>query len=229
MKRSLFFLAILAAISLAAASSSHAQMGMDMFKRPSITKVFHPVVGKGAVYLDTDKDGKTSRTSEIAVVGKDSFEGKESFWMQIVSTDPQGKTFVGKSLITPGDFQFHRMIIQPPGQQAMEMPMKMNAARKEKIEENAADWHSVGTDSITVPAGTFSCEHWRNDKTHAEIWTSDTVTPLGMVKEISGNGNTQVLSKILDSATDRITGPVKQFDMQQMMQEMQQHRQQPQN
>jgi hypothetical protein len=204
-------------------------MGMDMFKRPSITKVFHPVVGRGAAYLDTDKDGKTSRTSEIAVVAKDSFEGKESFWMQIVSTDPQGKMFVGKSLITPGDFQFHRMIIQPPGQQAMEMPMKMNAARKEKIEENAAEWHSVGTESITVPAGTFSCEHWRNDKTHAEIWTSDKVTPFGMVKEISGNGSTQVLTKILDNATDRITGPVKQFDMQQMMQEMQQqHQQHPQ-
>ena len=226
MKRSWYVLAILAAISLAAASSSQAQMGMDMFKRPSIMKVFHPVVGKGAVYLDTDKDGKTSRTSEIAVVGKDSFEGKESFWMQFVSTDPQGKTFIGKSLITPGDFQFHRMIIQPPGQQAMEMPTRMNAARKEKIEENAADWHTVGTESVTVPAGTFSCEHWRNDKTHAEIWTSDKITPFGMVKEISGNGDTQVLSKILDNATDRITGPVKQFDMQQMMQQMQQHPQQ---
>jgi len=228
MKRSWHVFAIFVAILLAAASSSQAQMGMDMFKRPSITKVFHPVVGRGAVYLDTDKDGKTSRTSEIAVVAKESFEGKEGFWMQIYSTDSQGKAFVGKSLITPGDFEFHRMIIQPPGQQAMEIPMKMNAARKEKIEEHAAEWHSVGTESVTVPAGTFSCEHWRNDKTHAEIWTSDKVTPFGMVKEISGNGNTQVLSKLLDNATDRITGPVKQLgDMQQMMQQMQQQRQQP--
>jgi hypothetical protein len=226
MKRSWYALAMLAAISLTAASSSQAQMGMDLFKRPSIMKVFHPVVGKGAVYLDTDKDGKTSRTTEIAVVGKDSFEGKESFWMQFVSTDPQGKTFIGKSLITPGDFQFHRMIIQPPGQQAMEMSPKINIGRKEKIEENAADWHTVGTESVTVPAGTFSCEHWRNEKTHAEIWTSDKITPFGMVKEFSGNGDTQVLSKILDNATDRITGPVKQFDMQQMMQQMQQHPQQ---
>jgi hypothetical protein len=178
-------------------------MGMDMFKRPAITKVFHPVVGKGAVYLDTEKDGKTSRSSEIEIVGK--------------------------SLISPGDFQFHRMIIQPPGQQAMEIPMKMNAARKERVEENLTDWHSVGTETITVPAGTFSCEHWRNDKTHAEAWTSDKVTPFGMVKEISGNGNTQVLSKILDNAADRITGPVKQFDMQEMMQQMQQqHQQRPQ-
>ena len=51
----------------------------------------------------------------------------------------------------------------------------------------------------------------------------------GMVKEISGNGDTQVLSKTLDNTTDRITGPVKQFDMQQMTQEMQQHRQPPQH
>ena len=228
MKRSWHVMAILAAMSLGAASYSHAQMGMDMFKRPAITKVFRPVVGKGAVYLDTDKDGKDARTSEIAIVGKDSFEGKEGFWMQIYFVDSKGKAFVGKSLITPGDFQFHRMIIQPPGQQAMEMPMKMNAARKEHMEENLNEWHSVGTESVTVPAGTFSCEHWRNDKTHGDVWTSDKVTPFGMVKEISGNGNTQVLSKILDNATDRITGPVKQFDMQQMMQEMQQQHQRPQ-
>jgi hypothetical protein len=96
----------------------------------------------------------------------------------------------------------------------MEIPMQMNAARKERVEGNLTDWHSVGTETITVPAGTFPCEHWRNEKTHAEAWTSDKVTPFGMVKEISGNGNTQVLSKILDNAAGRITGPVKQFDMQ---------------
>ena len=230
MNRRWFVFAVLFAFALAMAQPLPAQMGMgmDMFKRPAIAKAFHPVVGKGAVYLDTDKNGKDTRTSEIAIVGKDSVEGKEGFWMQIYFTDAQGKAFVGKSLITPGDFQFHRMIIQPPGQQAIEMPAHMNAARKERIEENLNEWHSVGTESITVPAGTFSCEHWRNDKTHGEVWTSDKVTPFGMVKEISANGSTQVLSKILDNATDRITGPVKQFDMQEMMQQMQQQHQHPQ-
>jgi hypothetical protein len=226
MKSVWFVLALLCALTLIASQPSSAQFGMDMFKRPAITKVFNPVVGRGAVYLDTGKDAKTARTTEIAIVGKDSFEGKEGFWMQIYSTDPQGKAFVGKSLITPGDFQFHRMIIQPPGQQAMEMPMNMNPARKQSMEDNLGDWHSVGTESVTVPAGTFSCEHWRNDKNHSEIWTTDKVTPFGMVKEINANGSGQVLSKIVDNATDRITGPVKQFDMQQMMQQMQQQREQ---
>lgn len=203
----------------------HAQMGMDIFKRPSITKAFHPVVGKGAAYQSTDKNGGT-RNSEIGIVGKDSAEGKEGFWMEVVSAPNDGKEMVGKVLITTGDFQFHRMIFQQPGQQAMEMPMNMNPARQEKMEEHLADWHSAGSQTITVPAGTFSCEHWVNDKTHAEVWTSDKITPFGMVKEVNGSGHTEVLVKILDSFPDRITGPVKQFDMQQMMQEMQQRRQQ---
>jgi hypothetical protein len=35
-----------------------------------------------------------------------------------------------------------------------------------------------------------------------------------------------VLVKVLSDVPDRITGPVKKFDMQQMMQQMQQQRQQ---
>jgi len=224
MKRGWIFVALLAVFSLAVCAPAHAQMGMDLFKRPAITKVFHPVVGKGAAYTVTNKDGK-SDTTEIGIVGKDMAEGKEGYWMQFVSSDPEGKGVVGKALITLDDFQFHRMIFQPAGQQAMEMPMNMNAARREKTENAINDWHSVGTETITVPAGTFSCEHWRNDKNNSDIWTSDKVTPFGMVKQVSAN-NTMVLTKVLDSVPDRITGPVKQFDMQEMMQQMQQRRQQ---
>jgi len=225
MQRSFLAIAFLAALTLAA-SPTQAQMGMDIFQRPSITKAFHPVVGKGAAYLSTDKDGKTKNT-EISVVGKDSADGKEGFWMEFYSVDTTGKALVGKVLITLSDFQFQRMIIQPPGQQAMEMPMGMANAHKSKIEENLNDWHSVGSDTITVPAGTFTCEHWRNDKNNSDTWISDKVTPFGMVKE-THTGGSQVLTKLIDDATDRITGPVKQFDMQQMMQQMQQQRQQKQ-
>jgi hypothetical protein len=219
MQRSWCVLAIFLALAIAPPQRAHAQMGMDLFKRPAITKAFHPVVGKGAVYADAGKDGKNTRTIEIAVIGKDSFEGQEGFWMQFVSTDEQGKTIVGKSLITPADYQMHRMIFQQQGQPAMELPANMNPARKQQMEENFNDWHSVGTETVTVPAGTFSCDHWRNDKTHAESWTSDKVTPLGIVKSVKANGETELLSKLVDNATDRITGPVKQFDLQQMMQQ----------
>jgi len=224
MKRWCFAAAFLAVLTVVISVPAHAQMGMDIFKRPAITKVFHPVIGKGAAYTDTNKDGK-SHTTEIGIVGKDMAEGKEGYWMQFVSSDPEGKAMVGKALITMDDFQFHRMIVQPAGQQAMEMPMNMSAAHREKTENSMNEWHSVGTETITLPAGTFSCEHWRNDKNNSDIWTSDKITPFGLVKQVSAN-NTMVLAKVLDSVPDRITGPVKQFDMQERMQQMQQRRQQ---
>lgn len=225
MKRRIRAVIFLAFGFLAIVTLVRAQMGMDIFKRPSITKAFHPVIGKGAAYQSTGKDGGT-RNTEIGIVGKDSADGKEGYWMEFVSAANDGKQMVGKVLITTDDFQFHRMIFQQPGQQAMEMPANMAGGRGNKMDEHLAEWHSAGSQTITVPAGTFSCEHWVNDKNHAEVWTSDKITPFGMVKEVNASGGTEVLVKAIDDFPDRITGPVKQFDMQQMMQEMQQRRQQ---
>ena len=225
MKHCWSVVALLAGICLAAGAPAEAQMGLDIFKRPAIAKAIHPVVGKGAVYEDASKDGKT-QTMEIAIVGKDTVDGKDGYWMQMVASGTDGKGFVGKTLVTFDDFQYHRAIIQQPGQQAMEIPMQMSAAGRQRMQDTISDWHSVGTENITVPAGSFSCEHWHSDKNNADAWTSDKVTPFGMVKTVSSKGGTQVLVKLVDNATDRITGPVKQFDMQEMMQQMQQRRQQ---
>ena len=160
------------------------------------------------------------------IVAKESVEGKDGYWMEFVMTDDKNQTIVGKGLFTKDDFQFHRMIVQMPGQGALEMPFNPNAARREKTEENMNEWHSVGSESISVPAGTFSCEHWRNDKRNSDTWTSDKITPVGMVKEVNPNSS-MVLTKVLSDAQERITGPVKKFDMQGMMQQMQQQHQKP--
>jgi hypothetical protein len=227
MKRCCLGLAALV-ICLSVGSSASAQMGMDLFKKPDIAKAFNPVIGKGAQYLDTSnaKGTAKSKTMEMYIVAKESFEGKDGYWLETMVTDEKNQTVVGKVLFTKDDFQFHRMIFQMPGQDAMEMPFNPNAAHREKMEENMSDWHSVGSDSVTVPAGTFSCEHWRNDKRNSDIWTSDKVTPFGLVKEVNPNGG-MVLTKVITDAQERITGPVKQFDMQQMMQQMQQQHQKP--
>jgi hypothetical protein len=213
----------------AAAVPASAQMGMDLFRKPAIAKVFHPVVGKGAQYDTTSQRGgdTKSRMMEIAVVGKDSADGKDGYWMQFVGVDEKQQTIVGKTLITTDDLQFHRMIVQLPGMSAMEMPANMLGNNRNKMDDQLGQWHSVGSETITVPAGTYSCEHWKNDKDSGDMWTSDKVTPFGMVKEVRNNSIT-VLVKTLDDVPDRITGPVKPFDMQQVIQQMQQQRQHPQ-
>lgn len=212
---------------LALAVPAGAQMGMDMFQRPAIMKVFHPVVGKGAQYASTSKTGGQASTEELAIVGKDIVDGKDAYWMEMVRIDDKGSSHGGKALITIDDFQVRRMIMEVPGQGLMEMPanMMMSAKNRQNIQDSMKEWHSVGSDTITVPAGTFSCEHWRNDTKNEDMWASDKIVPFGMVKQ-SGPNSGMVLVKTLDNVQDRYSGPAKTFDMQQMIQQMQQQRQQ---
>jgi len=92
------------------------------------------------------------------------------------------------------------------------------------MQEEIEKWHMVGSESITVPAGTFSCQHWKKDQGVGDAWVSDKVSPMSLVKSVSEN-DTMVLVKVLSGATDHITGPVTKFDPQ-MMQRMQQMQQQ---
>jgi|SRR5271165_4761763 len=219
MKRIYVALAMVA-MSLGLACSAKAQMGMDLFKKPAIAKFVNPVVGKGAQYQSTDSNGGKVRTMEMSVVGKESVDGKEAFWMEIYSTSADGKNILAKSLISRDDFQPHRMIFQIQGQGAMEMPFNPGAGRDHSMQDSMNDWHSVGSETITVPAGTFACEHWKNDKNGSELWASDKVTPFGMVKQV-GKNDSMVLTKLLTDVPDKITGPVTKFDPQMMMQQHQ--------
>ena len=214
--------------AFAFASSTSAQMGMDLFKKPTFTKVFHPVVGQGAEYQSTSKRGSTDKTSimDMGIVGKESVAGTDAYWMQMVLNSDSGQSVVAKMLLNPADFQSARVIVQMPGRPAMEMPVNMTGANRDKAASSMQDWKSVGTETITVPAGTFSCQHWKNDTNGSEVWTSDKVTPFGLVKE-TGNDHSMVLMKVLSDYPDRITGPVQKFDPQMMMQQMQRGQQQP--
>jgi hypothetical protein len=213
--------------AFAFASSTRAQMGMDLFKKPAFTKAFHPVVGQGAEYQSTSKKGSTDKTSimDMGIVGKESVAGQDAYWMQMIMNTESGQSVVAKMLVNPADFQSARMIVQMPGRPAMEMPVNMIGANRDKAASSMQDWHSVGTETITVPAGTFSCQHWKNDS-GSEVWISDKVTPFGLVKE-TGNDHSMVLMKVLSDYPDRITGPVQKFDPQMMMQQMQRGQQQP--
>ena len=206
-------------------------MGMNIFQKPAIASVFHPVVGAGAVYQSTHANAPNDppTTEEMSVVAKESVDGKDGYWLEFAVQDKKsGGTMYAKALITTDDFSFHRMVFQQPGQQAMEMPYHPRPGDA-AMQKSADTWHVVGNETITVPAGTFSCQHWKNDS-GSEIWTSDKVSPLGMVKEVSSN-STKVLVKVITDAQDHITGPVKTFDPQemqrQMMEQMQQRKQAP--
>ena len=73
----------------------------------------------------------------------------------------------------------------------------------------------MGTEDVTTPAGTFSCEHYPGEGP-GDVWLSTKVTPWGLVKA-SGNGQTIVVDRVITDAKDHITGTPKPFDPAEMM------------
>jgi hypothetical protein len=189
---------------------------------PTLSGIWHPVVGSGAVYEFT-KEGKQSQI-ELSIVGKEDVDGKTSFWQEFAMTDPRtSQPVFAKTLVSVSDTGIvtSRMVMQMPGMPPMEMPSGMgpggrntNTALANNLAEKA---EIVGTESITVPAGTFSCSHYHMKDGTGDGWVSDKVSPWGLVKSVGKDGDNIVLVKVLTDAKDHITGTPQKFDPSQMM------------
>jgi hypothetical protein len=197
-----------------------AQMGMGP-QMPDMSGLWHPVVGSGGAYEMTGKDGKKTQM-EITIVGKEDVNGKAGFWMEMAVAGPRGGDMYMKYLVAAGDngMASTRMIMQQPGQDPIEMDMNMMNMGGRRPQTAPSDIREkaerVGTETITVPAGTFSCEHYRMKDGSSDVWISDKVAPWGLVKS-QGNDSSMVLNKVITDAKDRITGTPKKFDPAQMM------------
>jgi hypothetical protein len=206
------------------AVGARAQMG-GMMRPPSIQGVWSPVVGTGAAYEISDK--KQTHTMEMTIVGKETVNGKDAYWMEYGIPDPKtgGMTYMKMLIAKDKDNVItERMIFQVPGQpQPMEMSMSMqmqpnqaNSARRNQEADIRQKAQRVGTETITVPAGTFVCEHYRMTDGSGDVWFSPKVSPWGMVK-FTGKETSLVLLKTITDAKDYITGTPVKFDPMQMM------------
>jgi hypothetical protein len=198
-------------VLLAAVSSVWGQA--SMVRPPEMPGVFQPVVGAGATYRVV-----TAHNPEIqftyAIVGKED----AGYWMEIRTGTPKGDVVMKQLMSVASDGKPHviRMIMQAAGQPPMELPAAMiTGAAGHAQAQGAANAHGmgakVGTETITVPAGTFECEHYTSELNgkHSDLWVSSKVSPYGLVKMTSGETQME-LQKVLVNETSRITGePMK--------------------
>ena len=213
-------------VVLALALPLCAQMGMGP-RMPDMSGIWHPVAGAGGAYEMTDQGGKRTQL-EMTIVGKEDVSGKPGYWMEMAMANPRsGGDMFMKYLIAPVEsgMTATRMIIQMPGQDPMEMDMSMmNRGGRGPATMTPSDIRDkaerVGTETITVPAGTFSCEHYRAKDGSSDVWVSDKIAPWGLVK-MQGKNNSMVLTKVITDAKDNITGTPKKFDPMQMMRDRQ--------
>jgi hypothetical protein len=207
---------ILAAVSLVFAMTAvaGAQMGMRPTQLPR--GVFHPVVGQGAVYATTDSSGP-KHNMEFDVVGKDSVNGKDAYWLEFTMTGTEWGDVLSKiEMVVDGGVTYTaKTIVQLAGNPPMEMPAAMTTKTQTptEIKDKADD---LGSESVTVPAGTFSCEHYRMKDGTGDAWVNETVTPFGLVKSQSKDSST-VLLKTVSGATDKITGTPVPFNPMMLM------------
>ena len=110
------------------------------------------------------------------------------------------------------------MITQMPGRPPMEMTgfmMNMMKQNQPPPSTGKPDYGElVGTETVTVPAGTFICTHYRKQVSSGpmDYWISDKVTPYAMAK-MTGPDTTMVLKKILTNETSHIKGEPQQMQM----------------
>jgi hypothetical protein len=196
---------------LSIAASGSAQMGMGMRGGPTPHGFFNPIIGAGSDYEITSSDGRKTNM-EFAIVGKESVAGKDGYWMEFTS---QG--MIMKSLTVVGDQGVTtRMIMQIPGRPPMEMPAEMlhmygPGAPQSPTTDIRSTSEDVGSEPVTVPAGTFDCEHYRAKDGSGDTWISRKVSPFGVVKH-QGKDSTMVLTKVLTDAKDKIVGTPVPFN-----------------
>jgi hypothetical protein len=197
--------AFLAAAVLLAAWPAVSQIGV---RAPEFRGVFNPVVGSGAAYEMASKAGKSDL--ELTVVGKEDVNGKPGVWIEMAINPPQGSgpMYAKNLMVIDGKSATSaKMIVQITGQPPMDITSMIAAQQAPPASIDVRDSaEHVGTEDVTTPAGTFSCEHYKAKDGAWEAWLSDKVIPWGLVKSNNGADTTMVLTKVITGATDHITG-----------------------
>ncbi len=177
---------------------------------------FNPVDGSGAEYEMTAANGQKLHFAYV-IVGKETVHGKMGCWLECRQPREYGR--ISRIL--------KQLIVNDKKEQIIEREISQweGGPPFESRPRNAIDvagalefqgWtppspKEVATETITIPAGIFECQHYRG-KTEtgalADFWTSAKVTPFGLVKMISKD-STVVLTKLLENQTSQITGEPK--------------------
>jgi hypothetical protein len=190
----------------------------QMFSRhaPGLSGLWHPTVGAGAFY-EVDKPGEPKQPFNFAIVGKETAQGQDAVWIEMTLSTERMGTMLVKELVSFDPVKKHmqnfKAIVQMPGRPPMLMPDEMmNSRQGFDFKDARDDSVDLGSQSVTTPAGTFPCEHYRQKDGSSEFWVSEKVVPIGLVKSVDKDGQTTTLVKTVTDAKDQITGTPQPFN-----------------
>jgi len=211
MKKMIFIVSI----TLALTSFPLASAQLDIGAGPKFYSDFKPVVGGWAEYQMTEQGGRTAKM-KIAIVGKEG----DAFWYETIMETTQEGRIISKMLVAgnPEDPKNVKKIIVKMGNEpAMEMPLEMMQGSEEQGEKGKT--LDKGTESIKVPAGTFTARHiqYQHEELVEDTWIHKDVSPYGVVKSKSKDFE-MVLLGYGTGAKTQITERAQKVEMPQMPQ-----------
>ena len=198
--------------ALACGSSAPAQgmRGSVGRQPPHLMGEFKPVVGSGAQYLMTSQNS-TMHFSYV-IVGKEDVGGSTGYWLEVRTQglEMPGEMVMKQLMVMSAEKpEIKRMIVQQPGRPPMEFPLGMMPGLAQQGVEtgDTSPGVKLGSETISVPAGSFECDHYRKQETRGpvDIWISSRVSPYGTVKMSRGDLSL-VLEKILNNEVSHIHG-----------------------
>ena len=192
---------------------AHAQLGKG--SGPRFYSDFKPVVGGWSEYQVTAKGEQPSKM-KIAIVSKEG----DAYWYETVMETKQEGRMISKVLVSgnPDDQKnIKRMIVKMGNEPAMEMPVQM--MQGSTGQEQKGKTIDKGTESIKVPAGTFTTQHMQHQdgETVVDTWIHKDISPYGMVKSEAKDFE-MVLLGYGTGAKTLITETPQKFEMPQMPQ-----------
>jgi hypothetical protein len=209
MRKIVFIISVLSILCLV--QLGYAQFGKG--RGPKFYSDFKPVVGGWSEYQMTGKGEQPSKM-KIAIVGKEG----DAYWYETLMETKQEGRMISKMLVSgnPEDQKsIKRMIVKMGDEPAMEMPVQMMQGSKDQGQRGKTI--DKGTESIKVPAGTFTTQHmqYQDGETVVDTWVHKDISPYGMVKSQSKEFE-MVLLGYGTSAKTLITETPQKFEMPQM-------------
>ena len=180
---------------------------------PKFYSEFKPVVGGWSEYQMTGKGEQPSKM-KIAIVGKEG----DAYWYETVMETKQEGRMISKMLVSgnPEDPKgIKRMIVKMGDEPAMEMPLQMMQGSKDQGQKGKT--FDKGTESIKVPAGTFTARRiqYQFEDLVEDTWVHKDVSPYGVVKSKSKDFEMVLLGHGTGAKT-QITEKPQKFEMPQM-------------
>jgi len=209
MKKTIFIASIILGLSFV--PLAQAQFGKG--SGPKFYSDFKPVVGGWAEYQMSEAGGTTSKM-KIAIVGKEG----DAYWYETIMETKQEGRIISKMLVSgnPEDQKnIKRMIVKMGNEPAMEMPLQMMQASGDQGQKGKT--LDKGTESIKVPAGTFTARRiqYQFEDLVEDTWVHKDVSPYGVVKSKSKDFEMVLLGHGTGAKT-QITEKPQKFEMPQM-------------